>query len=104
MRNHYDNYEDTKYKHNVIGIAGNGNYHFNTLLEIPKEWNFYAGLNLGLYFWNSSDEYSGDEGSGVGLGAQIGGRYYFNERIGLNLELGGANTFSGGKFGVSIKL
>jgi outer membrane immunogenic protein len=104
IRNHYDDYEDTEYKHNVIGISGNGNYHFNSLLEIPREWDFYAGLNLGFYFWNSSDDYPEDDGSSVGLGAQIGGRYYFNDRFGLNLEFGGANTFSGGKFGVTIKL
>jgi hypothetical protein len=40
----------------------------------------------------------------VGLGAQIGGRYYLSDKVGLNLEFGGGNAFSGGKFGVSIKL
>ncbi len=104
VRNYRDNYTNTRYKHNIIGVSGNGNYHFNTLLEIPKDWDFYAGLNLGFYFWNSSNDYPGNERSGVGLGAQVGGRYYFNDKFGLNLELGGANTFSGGKFGVTFKL
>lgn len=104
VRNRYDNFEGKKYKQNVIGLSGNGNYHFNTLLEIPRDWDFYAGLNLGLYFWSSSDDYPEDMGSNVGLGAQIGGRHYFNNRVGINLEFGGANTFSGGKVGVTVKL
>src|ERR1035437_211226 len=42
------------YHHNVIGISGNGNYHFNSLLKIPSKFDFYAGLNLGCYVWSSS--------------------------------------------------
>jgi hypothetical protein len=36
--------------------------------------------------------------------AQVGGRYYFTEKVGINLEVEGGNAFSGGKFGLSIKL
>ena len=85
-------------------IEINGNYHFNTLLDIPTNWDFYAGLNLGFYFWNSDDDYPGTRSSGLALGGQIGGRYYFSKKFGINLEAGGANAFSGGKFGVTIKL
>lgn len=92
------------YNHGVIGISGNANYHFNTLMQIPQNWDFYAGLNLGFYVWNSPDTYLGDHTSGLGLGAQVGGRYYFNNKFGLNLELGTGNAFSGGKFGVTFKL
>ena len=39
------------------------------------------------------------------LGFQIGGRYYFTNKVGINLEFGGGhNTLSGGKIGISIKL
>ncbi len=92
-----------KYRHSVIGIAGNVNYHFNTILGIPSNWDFYAGLNLGYYFWNSDSNYNGNRNSGLGLGAQIGGRYYFNNKIGINLEFGGGNALTGGKFGLSIR-
>jgi outer membrane immunogenic protein len=105
FRSFNDNYPDNKhYRHSIIGIAGNGNYHFNTLLDIPREWDFYAGLNLGFYIWNSDDDYPGNHTSGLGLGAQVGGRYYFNDRFGVNLEVGGANAFSGGKIGITLKL
>jgi hypothetical protein len=103
-RSYQDNYANVNYDHSVIGISGNGNYHFNRILEIPKKWDFYAGLNLGFYIWNSPDNYHGSHTSGLGLGAQIGGRYYFSDKIGLNLEFGGGNAFSGGKLGLTFKL
>jgi len=40
----------------------------------------------------------------MGRGAQIGGRYYFTQKVGINLELGGGNAFSGGKIGLTFKL
>lgn len=99
-----DRYRDNKYNHSIIGAAVNANFHFNALLNIPSNWDFYAGLNLGFYHWNSPNEYRGNYNSGLGLGAQIGGRYYFTEKLGVNLELGGGSVFSGGKFGLSLKL
>lgn len=105
FRSYNDNWRGNRYKHSIIGISANGNYHFNSLLDIPKQWDFYAGLNLGFYVWSTpDDEYDGDGSSGLGLGAQVGGRYYFNDRFGINLEVGGASAFSGGKFGISLKL
>ena len=85
----------------VFGVSANGNYHFYTILNIPSNWDFYAGLNLGYLFW--SDDYKGGN-SNLGLGAQIGGRYYFNDKVGINLEFGGGNAFSGGKLGVTFRL
>jgi outer membrane immunogenic protein len=87
----------------ILGIAGNGNYHFNRLLKIPSKFDFYAGLNLGFYFWSSPSNYPGSGTSGLGAGAQVGGRYFFTDKFGLNLEFGGANTFGGGKFGITYR-
>jgi hypothetical protein len=104
FRSYNNRYRDYKYNHSIFGLSGNANYHFNNLLNIPSNWDFYAGLNLGFYHWNSPNEYRGSHTSGLGLGAQIGGRYYFSEKWGVNLELGGGNVLSGGKFGLSLKL
>lgn len=104
FRSYRGNWNNNKYRHSVLGFSANGNYHFNHLLEIPLEWDFYAGANLGFYIWNSPDDYDGDSVSGLGLGIQVGGRYYFNDKMGINLEFGGGNAFSGGKIGVSVKL
>ena len=106
-RGYNDNWSNQKYRHSVIGISGNANYHFNTILDIPSNWDFYAGLNLGFYSVNSPEDYQGSyisRTSGLGLGAQIGGRYFFTDKVGVNLEFGGGNAFSGGKFGLTIKI
>lgn len=104
FRSYSDNYNGTGYDHGIMGISGNGNYHFNSLLNISEKFDFYAGLNLGFYAWTSSSDYPGNHNSGVGLGMQVGGRYYFSQKVGINLELGGGNSVSGGKFGVTFKL
>jgi len=104
FRSFNDNWLSHKYRHSVIGIQGNANYHFNRILNIPSNWDFYAGVNLGFYSWNSPHDYEGSHTSGVGIGAQIGGRYYFSKNVGVNLEFGGGNAFSGGKFGLTIKI
>lgn len=99
--NHYGAYS---YSHTIIGIVGNGNYHFNRILDIPKEFDFYGGLNLGFYIWSSPSNYAGSGASGLGLGLQVGGRYYFDSKFGINLELGGGNSTSGGRIGITYKL
>ena len=104
FRSHSERRAGSRYNHSIIGISGNANYHLNRILNIPSNWDFYAGLNLGFYIWSSPDGYDGSGSSGLGFGGQIGGRYYFTETFGLNLEFGGGNAFSGGKFGLSIKL
>lgn len=103
-RAYREKYHDFYYDHSIIGFSVNGNYHFNSILNIPPRWDFYAGLNLGFYVWSSPNDYYGDHTSGLGIGGQIGGRYFFTERFGINLEFGGGNAFSGGKFGLTFKL
>lgn len=103
FRNYRNNWKGITYVHNIVGISGNFNYHFNSILKIPAPWNFYAGLNIGFFYWNSPSLYGGAT-SGLGIGAQVGGRYYFTDKVGINLELGGGNAVSGGKIGISIKL
>jgi len=103
-RSYRENWNNYYYNHNIMGFSGNGNYHFNSVLNIPRNWDFYAGLNVGFYVWTSPDAYGGSNSSGLGLGGQIGGRYYISNKVGLNLEFGGGNAFSGGKLGLSFKL
>ncbi len=92
------------YSHNILGVSGNGNYHFNNLLHISPKFDLYAGLNLGFYVWRSPYNYDGNHSSGLGLGGQVGARYFWNSKFGINLEFGGGNAFSGGKFGLTVKL
>jgi hypothetical protein len=103
-RAYNENWQNNYYNHNIIGISGNANYHFNTLFGISPRWDLYAGVNVGFYIWNSPDGYTGSRSSGLGLGGQLGMRYYFTNAIGLNLEFGGGNAFRGGKIGLSFRL
>lgn len=103
-RSYKQTYFGGKYNSSIIGIQGNGNYHFNEILNIPSEWDFYGGLSLNYYIWNnSSNNNNFVDNSGLGVGVQIGGRYFFSDNFGLNLEFGGGNATSGGKFGITYK-
>lgn len=95
-----------EYKHTIWGFSGNGNYHIGNLLKLPEKFDLYAGINIGFNSWQTSGTYTyaGSHSSGLGVGGQVGGRYYFNSRFGANLEFGGSNAFSGGKIGISIRL
>ncbi len=111
-RNHGESFSTSKWKNTYTSIAGVGNYHFNELLEIPSNWDLYAGLSLGFTIFSSkwdspgSDnmKYSGGGTSGLYLNGQIGGRYFFSDKMAVNLEFGSGNYFSGGKIGITVLL
>lgn len=86
-----------------VGIYANGNYHFVNLLNLPSNTDFYAGLNLGFDMWLADKDHNSDYTSRLRPGLQVGGRYYFTDRIGVNVEFGGG-TVSGGKVGLSFKM
>jgi outer membrane immunogenic protein len=95
FRSYWDRDRD---RQNTLAILGNGNFHFSGLLNIPDEWDIYMGLNLGGYYNSAS---TGKTSGGVGIGAQFGGRYYFTDHFGINLEAGGGTIFDWGKLGIS---
>jgi len=103
FRSYRESFSNVGYNSTILGISGNGNYHFNRILEIPDRFDFYAGLNFGFYLWMSPADYPGTGASLPGFGAQVGGRYYLNNRLSLNLEFGGGSTTNGGKFGITYK-
>ena len=95
----------TQYKSTIIGIGATGNYHFNRVLKLPKEWDVYAGLGISYFIWSfDSNNYVGANSSGIAIGGQIGGRYFFNKKFAINAELGGASTTSGARLGITYKL
>lgn len=92
----------TKSSYSAFGISINGNYHFGKAFKLPSELDIYGGVNLSYYSWNVDGIKNPAYTPGMGFNAQIGGRYFFSEQFGLNLELGGGNI-SGGKFGVTYR-
>lgn len=103
----YQSYEVYDIKSTIVGLQINGNYHFNEILKISSEWDFYAGLSANYYNWTIKDSNSNSslvDDTPFGVSAQVGGRYFFNDRFAIHLELGGGNATSGGKIGVTYKL
>lgn len=76
------------------GILFKADYHWNYLIGIPSNWDFYAGARAGV-------DFGGDITPDFGI--QVGGRWYWSEKWALNLELGGGTGF-GTTFGLSMKL
>ena len=103
FRSYNDNWRNNKYRHTVIGIQGNANYHFNRILELPSKMDLYAGVSLGYFIFNNPSGYSGSLGSSLGFSGQVGFRYFFTNKVGLHLEAGGGSV-SGGKIGLTFKL
>lgn len=106
FRNYVYTRSGYEYRQSLTVLSFNGNYHFNQLLNLPSEWDLYAGLTLGYYYWSDTKSSSGvyyvGKSSILGLDAQIGGRYFFSDQFGLNLEFGGG-TGVGGSFGITYK-
>ena len=97
-------FTENTYKQNVVSISANANYHFNEVLEMSNAWDLYAGLSLGFNIWSTSNNNPSTGTSGLGLAAQIGTRFKVSRKLSLNLEFGGGNIFSGGKFGITTPL
>lgn len=89
-----------------LTVLGRGDYHFNRIMGIPNNFDFYAGLNLGFraYFDETHNNNNGNRTSGLALGIHVGGRWFWSESWGLNLEFGGGYYGSGGQIGLTRKL
>lgn len=94
------------FKFTAIYFGVRASYHVNELLKIKSEKiDLYGGPTLGYrsFSWKDTDQDLGDSyGSGVFLGAYIGGKYYFNKKIGLFAELGSIGS-TNARIGVAFK-
>lgn len=103
-RSFNEKYFSNNYKYSVFGIAAFANYHANDLLNVSSPWDIYAGATLGYYSVSVDNYYQGAFASGLSFGGQIGARYYFSDKMGVNLEFNGGSVVTGGKLGLTIKL
>ncbi|CAA7385908.1 DUF6646 family protein [Chryseobacterium fistulae] len=74
-------------KDNRVFIFGRLNFHLQEALDLPKKWDIYPGIDLGVL------------GKDFGIGAHIGARYFFTDKIGVFAEVG-----NNGSIGVSFNL
>ena len=80
--------------HNVFVFAGRGDYHFNNLLNLDKQWDVYAGLRLGPAMITASSDYPGSrKGFNFAVDGYAGGRWFFSDKFALNAELGLMGVF-----------
>lgn len=73
--------------HIYVTVAARGNFHY----QFVDNLDTYAGVQIG-FFRND-----------LGLGFDLGARYYFNDKFAVNLEFGGCG-FTGASAGISMKL
>lgn len=83
---YFDGYKDHN-DDNKFFIFGRLNAHLQEPLNLPEQWDIYPGLDVGII------------SKTFGLGAHIGVRYFFTEKIGAFLEVG-----NNGSIGVSFNL
>lgn len=103
-------FDQVRWKHTIFGVTVRGDYHFNELIGLPDNWDVYGGLGLDYYSWEtklkeggSGVNYRGSGSGGFGVSARVGGRYFFNDNLGANLEFGGGSVLSAGRIGLTFK-
>ena len=104
---YYNGNNGNNYNYNnnsAIGIGANGNYHFNRILKIPNKFDFYAGASVTGLIWNYDNKDYHPDYDPLNVGVQVGGRVFFNDHFGINLELGGGSAVSAAKFGITYKI
>lgn len=96
----------SSFKFTAIYFGVRASYHVNELLKIENDKiDLYGGPTLGYrsFSWKDTDQNLGDNyGSGLFLGAYIGGRYYLNNKIGLFTELGSIGS-TNARIGITYK-
>ncbi len=83
---YFNDYKDND-KDNRVFAFGRLNFHLKETLQLPEKLDIYPGIDVGVV------------GREFGLGAHIGARYFFTDRIGVFAEVG-----NNGSLGVSINL
>lgn len=81
---YFDGYKDNN-KDNNFFVYSRVGFHLQEPLNLPSQWDIYPGVNLGLL------------GSDFGIGAHLGVRYFFNNKVGIYGEFG-----NNGSLGVSF--
>lgn len=93
-------YAGTNLNLDWLTIGVKGNYYFDNIIGMTDPWDFYAGANAGYGLWMGN----GNDSNDFALGLQVGGRWFWNEKWGLYLELGGGNLGGTGGLGLTMKL
>ncbi|KFF09401.1 DUF6646 family protein [Chryseobacterium luteum] len=83
---YFSDYKDHD-KDNRVFVFGRLNFHLQEALDLSSKWDIYPGVDVGVL------------GKDFGIGAHIGARYFFTEKVGVFAEVG-----NNGSIGVSFNL
>ncbi|SDQ47843.1 hypothetical protein SAMN05421664_1751 [Chryseobacterium soldanellicola] len=83
---YFGDYKDND-NDNRVFIFGRLNFHLKDALQLPEKLDIYPGVDVGVL------------GKDFGIGAHIGARYFFTDKIGVFAEVG-----NNGSLGVSFNL
>ncbi len=87
-----------------LNLGVRGNYYFDNLFGIEDEaWDVYGGAGVGYSIYNGDNDH--DHKSDFDIGLHVGGRWFWNDKWGVYVELGGARVQGPvGGIGVTMKL
>jgi len=85
----------TDYNFDKFIISAKGNFYFDDIFGVGDAWDVYAGANVGWRLETNND--------GAAWGIQIGGRWFWSDKWGINGEFGGGSGVLGG-VGVTMKM
>jgi hypothetical protein len=87
-----------------LNLGVKANYYFDHVFGITDDaWDVYGGANAGYSIYMGNDDVDND--SDINLGLQVGGRWFWNDKWGVYVEIAGGNIsgFSP-SVGITMKL
>jgi len=88
----------TNFDLNHLTLGVKGNYYFDDLFGLTPDWDVYAGANIGFGL-ALNDNHSSD----IDFGLQVGGRWFWSDKWGVYVELGGG-ALGGAAYGVGVTM
>ncbi len=85
----------TDYNFNAFVVSSKGNFYFDEVFGVSDDWDVYAGANLGWRIDTGND--------GFNWGFQVGARWFWSDKWGVNAEFGGGSGVLGG-IGLTMKM
>lgn len=101
-----ENFGNIMYKHSIITVLGNVNFHFNKMFKLRDHTStdLYGGFSGGYVMAESPALYNGGVETSAVFGAQFGYRMFFNEKLCLDLQVNAMSTYMGARIGLTILL
>ena len=90
-----------------LSVGVKANYYFDNLFGISDAaWDVYGGAGVGYAFdLRDDNDNNGHDESDLDLGLHAGGRWFWNDKWGVYVEIGGGSTAgTSGGVGITMKL